>query len=88
MNHLRSLGVGAGHLKDWEKLITMRYEEFARDRHDVRAAAMEMKSAEKPLDLEDLYCLFNCSFRFKPWPSAVFIMFAGETPGITTNYSH
>lgn len=54
VNHLRSLGVGAGHLKDWEKLIAMRYEEFARDRHNVRAAAMEMESAEKPLGLEDL----------------------------------
>jgi len=32
----------------------MRYEEYARDRHDVRAAAMQIESAEKSLDLDDL----------------------------------
>ncbi len=51
---LRNLGVGAEHLRDWEKLISMRYEEYARDRHDVRAAAMQIESADKDLDLEDL----------------------------------
>lgn len=54
VNHLRSLGVERKHLRDWEKLIAMRYEEYARDRHDVRAAAMQMESAEKGLDLDDL----------------------------------
>ncbi|MBI5602134.1 MAG: hypothetical protein HY879_02145 [Deltaproteobacteria bacterium] len=54
VNHLRTLGVEAGYLKDWEKLISLRFEEYARDRHDVRAAAMEMESAEKPLEMEDL----------------------------------
>ena len=54
VNHLRSLGVEANHLRDWEKLIDMRYEEYARDRHDVRAAAMQLESAEKSLDLDDL----------------------------------
>ncbi|MBI2360536.1 MAG: hypothetical protein HYV04_16810 [Deltaproteobacteria bacterium] len=32
----------------------MRYEEYARDRHDVRAAAMQIESSEKRLDLDDL----------------------------------
>ena len=32
----------------------MRYEEYARDRHSVRAAAMQIESAEKDLDLNDL----------------------------------
>jgi hypothetical protein len=54
LNHLRSLGVETNHLKDWEKLIAMRYEEYARDRHDVRAAVMQIESSEKPLDLDDL----------------------------------
>jgi hypothetical protein len=31
----------------------MRYEEYARDRHDVRAAAMQIASSEKRLDLDD-----------------------------------
>jgi hypothetical protein len=54
VDHLRTLGVESNHLRDWEKLIAMRYEEYARDRHDVRAAAMQMESSEKDLDLDDL----------------------------------
>ena len=54
INYLRTLGVAAEHLKIWKKLIAMRYEEYARDRHDVRAAAMQIESAEKVLDLDDL----------------------------------
>jgi len=54
VNHLRTLGVETNHLRDWEKLMTMRYEEYARDRHEVRAAAMQLESAEKNLDLDDL----------------------------------
>ncbi len=54
MDHLRTLGVETNHLQDWERLIAMRYEEYARDRHDVRAAAMQIESAEKRLDLDDL----------------------------------
>lgn len=54
VDHLRTLGVEAKHLRDWAKLIDMRYEEYARDRHDVRAAAMQIESSEKSLDLDDL----------------------------------
>jgi len=54
VNHLRTLGIKANHLRDWEKLMAMRYEEYARDRHEVRAAAMQLQSAEKSLDLDDL----------------------------------
>jgi len=54
VNHLRTLGVETNHLRDWEKLIAMRHEEYARDRHDVRAAAMQIESSEKGLDLDDL----------------------------------
>ena len=54
VNHLRTLGVETNHLRDWEKLMAMRYEEYARDRHEVRAAAMQIESAEKSLDLDDL----------------------------------
>jgi hypothetical protein len=48
------LGVEDKYLRDWEKLISMRYEEYARDKHDVRAAAMQIESSEKALDLDDL----------------------------------
>ena len=54
VKHLRTLGVETKHLEDWEKLMAMRYEEYARDRHEVRAAAMQIESAEKSLDLDDL----------------------------------
>jgi hypothetical protein len=54
VNQLRTLGVEAENLRDWECLITMRYEEYARDRHDVRAAAMDLESLEKGLRLDGL----------------------------------
>ena len=54
LDYLRDEGVQARYLRDWKKLIAMRYKEYARDRHDVRAAAMQIESAEKGLDLDDL----------------------------------
>ena len=54
VDHLETLGIESSHLRDWEKLIAMRYEEYARDRHDVRAAAMQIESSKKGLDLDDL----------------------------------
>ncbi|MHC4639100.1 MAG: hypothetical protein ACYTBV_16610 [Planctomycetota bacterium] len=54
VDYLRTSGVETEHLRVWEKLIAMRYEEYARDRHDVRAAAMQIESSEKGLDLDDL----------------------------------
>jgi hypothetical protein len=54
VRRLRSLGVEGEHLRDWERLITMRYEEYARDRHDVRAAAMHIESLEKSLSVDGL----------------------------------
>jgi hypothetical protein len=54
VDYLRASGVETKYLRDWEKLIAMRYKEYARDRHDVRAAAMQIESSEKGLDLDDL----------------------------------
>jgi hypothetical protein len=54
VENLKTLGVKTNHLRDWEKLISMRYEEYGRDKHEVRAAAMQMESAEKKLDLDGL----------------------------------
>jgi hypothetical protein len=51
---LKASGVEKKYLRDWEKLINLRYEEYARDRHDVRAAAMQIESSGKGLDLNDL----------------------------------
>ena len=54
VENLKTLGVKTNHLRNWEKLISMRYEEYGRDKHEVRAAAMQIESAEKSLDLDGL----------------------------------
>jgi hypothetical protein len=54
VQNLKDLGIEAKYLQDWEKLIDMRYEEYARDRHDVRAAAMELESKERSLNMDTL----------------------------------
>jgi hypothetical protein len=54
LDNLRTLGVESEHLRVWEKLISRRYEEYAKDRHEVRSAAMHVESREKTLDLDDL----------------------------------
>ncbi len=54
VKNLKDLGIEAKYLQDWEKLINMRYEEYARDRHDVRAAAMELESKERSLNIDTL----------------------------------
>lgn len=51
---LKDLGIETKYLRDWEKLIDMRYEEYSRDRHDVRAAAMELESKERSLNMDTL----------------------------------
>jgi hypothetical protein len=54
VQNLRDMGLEAKYLQDREKLIGMRYEEYARDRHDVRAAAMELESKERSLNMDTL----------------------------------
>jgi hypothetical protein len=54
LDSLRALGVESEHLRDWEKLISLRYDEYAKDRHEVRSAAMQIEATKKPLDLDDL----------------------------------
>ena len=51
---LRSHGVEAEHLRDWETLIPSRYEEYAGDRHKVRAAAMQTEADAGTFDRESL----------------------------------
>ena len=54
LDYLRTLGVETEYLRNWEKLIAVRYDEYAKDRHEVRSAAMQIQSSEKALDLDDL----------------------------------
>jgi hypothetical protein len=64
LDQLRALGIESKHLADWEKLIGMRYEEYARDKHEVRAAAMQIESSKKRLDWMG-FQRSNCWCRFK-----------------------
>jgi hypothetical protein len=55
LDYLKESGVKSKkHLREWKMLIDLRYKEYARDKHDVRAAAMQIESSEKGLDLDDL----------------------------------
>lgn len=54
VDYLRTSGVKTRHLREWLKLIDMRYDEYARDKHDVRATAMQIESSDKGLNLDDL----------------------------------
>lgn len=54
IDSLRTLGVESDHLRVWGKLISMRYDEYAKDRHGVRFAAMQIESTGKTLDFDDL----------------------------------
>lgn len=54
IEHLKSLDVENEHLQTWKKLIDMRYREYQKDKHGVRAAAMEIEASEKELELDDL----------------------------------
>ncbi|HOW98210.1 MAG TPA: hypothetical protein P5567_14140 [Kiritimatiellia bacterium] len=54
LDQLKEMGVEERFIADWDKLIALRYEEYARDRHDVRAAAMQIESTGKDLSEHDL----------------------------------
>lgn len=51
---LKDLGIEKRYLDDWEKLIKMRYEEYSKDKHKARQAAIEVESKEKELTVEGL----------------------------------
>jgi hypothetical protein len=51
---LRALGVDPANLRLWAQLLDQRYQEYAKDRHEVRAAAMQLEGAEKPLAVDGL----------------------------------
>ncbi|MFA6292505.1 MAG: hypothetical protein WC637_12020 [Victivallales bacterium] len=54
VRELAGMGVEEEHLGVWRQLISMRYEEYAADRHKARAASMqiEIEAARRPLDRE------------------------------------
>ncbi len=51
---LAELGIELQFQKQWEELITMRYDEYRRDKHDVRAANMQNESDGKGLGTDAL----------------------------------
>ena len=54
VDNLGTMGVEDEHLRVWEQLISLRYEEYAKDRIGLRTAAMHLEALEKPLELDDL----------------------------------
>lgn len=53
-NELANLGIEKKYLGDWEKLITMRYEEYSNDKSMVREAAMQFEAKGKELTIKDI----------------------------------
>jgi hypothetical protein len=54
LNEFRKLGTDEENVRMWGKLIRMRYDEYAGDRHSVRAAAMQLEELERELDIKGL----------------------------------
>jgi hypothetical protein len=54
LDQFRSLGIDEKNVHMWRKLIKMRYDEYAGDRHAVRAAAMQLEELERELDIKGL----------------------------------
>ena len=55
IDYLASMGIEKNYLRDWEKLIQMRYQEYDEDKLKAREAAMEVEAREKgELDIKDL----------------------------------
>jgi hypothetical protein len=54
ITYLKTSGLEAEHLRVWEKLISLRYDEYAKDKHEVRSADMKVEARGKTLDLDEL----------------------------------
>ncbi len=54
LDFMRTSGVEPEHLRGWEKLLTLRCDEYAKDRHEVRSTAMQIQSSGEGLDLDEL----------------------------------
>src|SRR5947207_12961362 len=50
VEHLRTLGLDSNHIGDWENLISMRCEQYERDKHAEREAATKLETAQTRLD--------------------------------------
>lgn len=54
LERFKELGIERKYRRLWRKLLGMRYEEYQKDKHKIRAAAMELHSREAPLSTESL----------------------------------
>lgn len=55
IDYLASMGIEKNYLRDWEKLIQMRYQEYDEDKLKAREAAMIVEAREKgELDVKDI----------------------------------
>lgn len=54
LKELKDLGIERKFIRMWQKLIKMRYEEYQKERGEVRSAAFELESQEAPIEREKL----------------------------------
>lgn len=54
LKELKDLGIERKFIRLWRKLIKMRYEEYQREKGEVRSAAFELESQEAPIDQQKL----------------------------------
>ena len=54
LTQLKTMGIENKHLKLWETLIKMRYDEYTQDKSQAREAAMIVESQEQDIDLKKL----------------------------------
>lgn len=54
MNQLRELGIPNKFLKVWKKLFEIRYDEYEKDKNEVRMAGIELESKKGDVDVKKL----------------------------------
>lgn len=53
ISYLKELGIENRYLEDWKKLIAMRYDEYQKNKLEIRSAAIEMELKDKDLSWSD-----------------------------------
>lgn len=53
-NELATLGIEKEYLDIWNKLIKLRYEEYSRNKNEIREASMQFEAKDKELTIKDL----------------------------------
>ena len=87
LESLRTAGVQAEHLETWEKLISLRYDEYVAD--STKCALPPCRSGPRRKNWTwTVFQRFRCSSPSKPSPSDATTMSVGEHTGTTTCPAH